>query len=167
MRDEPRHSSTNESGPHCLVDGLLELLVVEDGPHLPVTVAGPVGCDDLNGGAAHVLSEEEQLHQCQEGRPSHLILLPAGVVDAGVPWEVRLAPGLVGGGLLLGQQLLEGSLQHVPPEPLLLAVGSHHTHRGLGCLLGLPVHPLDQSLVLVYKPVYGFSRIGLAGTATG
>ena len=39
------------------MDGLLELLVVEDGPHLAVAVAGPVRCDDLNGGAAHVLSE--------------------------------------------------------------------------------------------------------------
>ena len=39
-----------------LVDGLLELLVVEDGPHLAVAVAGPVRCDDLYGGATHVLS---------------------------------------------------------------------------------------------------------------
>ena len=31
-----------------LVDGLAELLVVEDGPHLPVAVAGPEGCGDLN-----------------------------------------------------------------------------------------------------------------------
>ena len=40
-----------------LVDGLLELLVVEDGPNLAVAVAGPVRGDDLNGGATHVLSE--------------------------------------------------------------------------------------------------------------
>ena len=39
-----------------LVDGLLKLLVVEDGPHLAVAVAGPVRCDDLYGGATHVLS---------------------------------------------------------------------------------------------------------------
>ena len=31
-----------------LVDGLAELLVVEDGPHLTVAVAGPEGCGDLN-----------------------------------------------------------------------------------------------------------------------
>ena len=93
-------------------------------------------------------------------------LLPAGGVDVGVPWEVRLAPGLVGEGLLL-QQLLQCSLQHVPPEPLLLAVGSHHSHGGLHRLLGLPVHPLDQSFVLVYEPVYSLSRIGLPSTATG
>ena len=41
-----------------LVDGLAELLVVEDGPHLPVAVAGPVGGDDLDGGAADVLSAD-------------------------------------------------------------------------------------------------------------
>ena len=93
-------------------------------------------------------------------------LLSAGVVDVGVPWEVRLAPGLVGDGLLL-KQLLQCSLQHVPPEPFLLAVGSHHSHGGLHRLLGLPVHPLDQSFVLVYEPVYCLSRIGLPSTATG
>ena len=43
-----------------LVDGLLELLVVEDGPHLTIAVAGPVGRDDLDGGAADVLSEEQE-----------------------------------------------------------------------------------------------------------
>ena len=31
-----------------LVDGLVELLVVEDGPHLTVAVAGPEGCGHLN-----------------------------------------------------------------------------------------------------------------------
>ena len=31
-----------------LVDGLVELLVVEDGPHLAVTVAGPEGCGHLD-----------------------------------------------------------------------------------------------------------------------
>ena len=31
-----------------LVDGLVELLVVEDGPHLAVAVAGPEGCCDFN-----------------------------------------------------------------------------------------------------------------------
>ena len=31
-----------------LVDGLVELLVVEDGPHLPVAVAGPEGRGHLN-----------------------------------------------------------------------------------------------------------------------
>ena len=31
-----------------LVDGLAELLVVEDGPHLPVAVAGPEGRGHLN-----------------------------------------------------------------------------------------------------------------------
>ena len=41
---------------NLLVDGLLELLVVEDGPHLAVAVAGPVRCDDLYVGATHVLS---------------------------------------------------------------------------------------------------------------
>ena len=31
-----------------LVDGLVELLVVEDGPNLAVAVAGPEGCGHLN-----------------------------------------------------------------------------------------------------------------------
>ena len=38
---------TPESQPSAadlLVDGLLKLLVVEDGPHFAVTVAGPEGC---------------------------------------------------------------------------------------------------------------------------
>ena len=54
-------SVTASRGPTAtdlLVDGLLELLVVEDGPHLAVAVAGPVRGDDLNGCAAHVLSED-------------------------------------------------------------------------------------------------------------
>ena len=38
-----------------LVDGLLELLVVEDGPHLAVAVAGPVRGHDLYGGSTHIL----------------------------------------------------------------------------------------------------------------
>ena len=38
-----------------LVDRLLELLVVQDGPHLAVAVAGPVRGDDLYGGAADIL----------------------------------------------------------------------------------------------------------------
>ena len=39
-----------------LVDGLLKLLVVEDGPHLAVAVARPEGCGHLGLGLAHVSS---------------------------------------------------------------------------------------------------------------
>ena len=39
---------------HLLVDCLLELLVVEDGPDLAIAVAGPVGLHDLHLGVAHV-----------------------------------------------------------------------------------------------------------------
>ena len=48
---------------------------------------------------------------------------PAGVVDVGVPWEVRLASALVTVGLLL-QQLLA-------TERFLLAEGSSDYHEGL------------------------------------
>ena len=39
-----------------LVYRLLELLVVEDGPHLAVAVARPKGSDHLNSGLTHILS---------------------------------------------------------------------------------------------------------------
>ena len=56
-------SITASRGPTAtdlLVDGLLELLVIQDRPHLPVAVAGPVRSDDLNGCAANVLSGDDQ-----------------------------------------------------------------------------------------------------------
>ena len=37
------------------MDGLLKLLVVDDGPHLAVAVAGPEGGDHLYRGLTHVL----------------------------------------------------------------------------------------------------------------
>jgi hypothetical protein len=36
------------------MDGLLELLVVKDGPHLPVAVGPPEGGHNLHLGLAHV-----------------------------------------------------------------------------------------------------------------
>ena len=39
------------------MDGLLELLVVEDGPHLPVAVGAPEGGHYLHLGVAHVHPE--------------------------------------------------------------------------------------------------------------
>ena len=97
---------------YLLVDRLLEVLVVEDGPDLAVAVAGPERRDDLDGGPTDVL-------------------LAAGVVDVCLTREVRLTPGSVVTTVLLHrpvQQLLQGPLQHVSPEPLLLTVGPHHPH---------------------------------------
>ena len=45
-----------DSRADLLVDGLLELLVVEDGPHLAVAVARPKGGDHINSGLTHILS---------------------------------------------------------------------------------------------------------------
>ena len=39
-----------------LVNRLLELLVVEDGPHFAVAVARPKGSHHLNSGLTHILS---------------------------------------------------------------------------------------------------------------
>ena len=50
-------SQSHSSSADLLVDGLLELLVVEDGPDLPVAVAGPERSVDLNLGLAHVRPE--------------------------------------------------------------------------------------------------------------
>ena len=48
-------SQSHSSAADLLVDGLLELLVVEDGPDLPVTVLGPVRSGDLYSRLADVL----------------------------------------------------------------------------------------------------------------
>ena len=137
------------------MDGLLELLVVEDGPHLAVAVAGPVGSDDLDCCATDILPVTVNVRQAHNLRLHSL--LSAGAVDVGLSREVCLPPSSVVTTVLLlqlVQQLLHGALQHVPPEPLLLAVGPHHPGRGLDSprLLRLSVHSLDQSFVLVYEP---------------
>ena len=52
-----RENTQNSLRADLLVDGLLELLVVEDGPHLPVAVGAPEGGHYLHLGVAHVHPE--------------------------------------------------------------------------------------------------------------
>ena len=103
-----------------LVDGLLELLVVEDGPHLTVAVARPVRRGHLRLGLAHVGPGGKRLI-LQLSSHHHSL----GVVLLGVARELCLSPGPLAGlahgdvvpPLCLHGQLLLGPLHHVPPEP--------------------------------------------------
>ena len=103
-----------------LVDGLLELLVVQDGPHLAVAVAGPEGGGHLCLGLAHVSSAQSRVTRVTR----HVWRDSLGVVLVRVAGELCLSPhplclgGVCPGHGLHVHHLLQCALQHVTPEPL-------------------------------------------------
>jgi len=158
-------SQSHSSAADLLVDGLLELLVVEDGPDLPVAVAGPERCVNLNLGLTDVR---------------------LGVILLGISREFRLSLGegrrVISSSLeTVIDHLLQSPLQDVPPEPLEGLGGDEGSrdeasadhvgedpHSGLrhwGSLLELSEHPPQQSLVVVGEG--GDGSLGVGGASGG
>ena len=95
-----------------LVDGLLELLVVEDGPELAVTVLCPVGSVDLHPGLADVL----------------LVGLLFGITR-----KVRLSPDQRAGRfvpvIIVLQHLLQSPLENISPDSEQSKVRNSKRHK--------------------------------------
>jgi hypothetical protein len=118
---------------HLLVDGLFEVLRVDDGPDFSGRIGGPVGRHDLDLALAGV-------------DPSALraLIVPEVLSRVSDVAEERLSSGFssrIRSGIEV--QIRDARLRRSFPFPAGPVLGRSHVE--------LPVHPLHQCLVLVYE----------------